>query len=154
MNLSFTMKPHILTSEIPHTTLGMYIRDLRMKKRIALRKFADMLNKLAQSNENPEFNKPSSCSAGFLSDIENGRRYPSEQVLEYIAHILNVTVEELKANDHRMPTEELQRLHAVNPLFGFAFRRAVNFINSEKLTPEEVLQRLSREPISTPNQNE
>ena len=148
------MKPHLLTSEIPHTTPGMYIRDLRMKKRIALRKFAEKLTQLAQSNENPEFNKPSSYSAGFLSDIENGRRYPSEQVLEYIANILNVSVEELKANDHRMPTEELQRLHAVNPLFGFAFRRAVNFINSEKLSPEEMLQRLSGEQINIVNKNE
>lgn len=148
------MKPHLLTSEIPHTTLGMYIRDLRMKKHIALRKFAEKLTQLAQSNENPEFNKPSAYSAGFLSDIENGRRYPSEQVLEYIANILNVSVEELKANDHRMPTEELQRLHAVNPLFGFAFRRAVNFINSEKLSPEEMLQRLSGEQINIVNKNE
>ena len=143
---ALTMNRISLTSNLPETTLGLYIRDLRLKKRIPLRKFAEKLDELSKNSAEGEYARTTSFSPGFLSDIENGRRYPSEQVLELIAEILGVTVEELHDNDHRMPTEELQRLHAVNPMFGFAFRRAVNFIKAEKLTPEELLQRLGGEP--------
>ena len=151
--LPFIMKTHFLTSELPETTLGLYIRDLRMQKRIALRTFAKKLAELSQQRGNSELSNTNKFSPGFLSDIENGRRYPSEQVLELIAEVLDITVEDLHNNDHRMPTEDLQRLHAINPLFGFAFRRAVNFIKSEKLTPQEVLQRLSNDPQNN-NKNE
>ncbi len=137
------MKPSDLTRELPETTLGLYIRDLRTQKRIPLRKFAKKLAELSRNSTDPEYARATNYSPGFISDIENGRRYPSERVLELIAEILDVTVEDLRNNDNRMPTEDLQRLHAINPMFGFAFRRAVNFIKSEKLSPEDVLRRLS-----------
>lgn len=101
-------------------TLGQYIRELREKHDISLRELARKIN----------------VSAAFLSDIELGRRNPSEEVLKKLAKYLNITVSELSTYDSRLPVEEMKRLANSDPSYGFAFRR----ILEEKISPEELMK--------------
>lgn len=91
-------------------TLGQRIRELREQKDSSLRDFAKNLG----------------VSAAFLSDIELGRRYPSEKVLLSIAQKLDTTIEDLRKYDTRPPVEDLKRLTVSNPLYGVAFRKVID----------------------------
>lgn len=102
------------------TTLGQKIRELREAKDISLRELA----------------KRAKFSAAFLSDIELGRRFPSDEVLAKIATALSIPTEELKAFDQRPPIEELKRLSETNPRYGFAFRKLVD----SNFSPEELIK--------------
>lgn len=90
-------------------TLGDRIRELREQKDLSLRELAKKLD----------------LSAAFLSDVELGRRFPSDDVLAKIAKLLDQSVEELKSFDTRPPMEALKRLASSNPLMGVALRRVV-----------------------------
>jgi|ERR1700730_5911670 transcriptional regulator with XRE-family HTH domain len=90
--------------------LGQRIRELRDERDLSLRELAKKLD----------------CSAAFLSDIELGRRYPSEKNLKDLARILNVPFDELKAHDNRPPIEEMKRLSASDPLYALAFRTMID----------------------------
>lgn len=81
-------------------------------------------------------------SAGFLSEIENGRRFPSDILFSILAKVLGVDENTLRSFDQRMPSDELKELQQINPQFGFAFRRAVEIIREDNLTPNELLERL------------
>jgi transcriptional regulator with XRE-family HTH domain len=100
-------------------TLGQKIRVLRQSKGLGLREFARMLHK----------------TAAFVSDFELGHRNPSDDVLQEIATILQTSFDELKKLDTRAPIDEIKKLAAENPKFGFAFRRMIE----ENVTPEELL---------------
>jgi len=91
-------------------TLGFRIRKLREAKDISLREFARRIG----------------ISAAFISDIELGRRYPSEDMLLKIAVELEADVEELKKLDTRAPVEEMKRMAEADPTFGLAFRTLVD----------------------------
>src|SRR6266436_3949141 len=93
------------------TTLGERIRELREAKDLSLREFAKKLGGL---------------SAAFLSDVELGRRHPSDAVLADMARVLDTTVQDLKQYDSRTPVEELKRLSSKDPVFGFAFRKLID----------------------------
>ena len=84
-------------------TLGERIRELRDEKDLSLREFAKKLGGL---------------SAAFLSDIELGRRHPSEKVLADMARVLGTTVEDLRNYDARPPVEELKRIERKSPTLG------------------------------------
>lgn len=90
--------------------LGQRIRELREEKDYSLRELAKKIG----------------ISAAFLSDIELGRRYPSEKVLVTIAQLLDATLEDLRQYDTRTPVEELKRLAFSDPLYGVAFRRVID----------------------------
>jgi len=92
-------------------TLGQYIRELRDQKDLSLREFADKLGGL---------------SAAFLSDIELGKRYPSEKVLSDMARVLSVSVEDLRKYDNRPPIDDMKRIIQQNPQYGIVFRKAIN----------------------------
>src|SRR6266404_6985362 len=49
-------------------------------------------------------------SSPFLSDIELGRRFPSEEILAKLAGALEVSPDELKQYDTRAPIADLKRL--------------------------------------------
>jgi transcriptional regulator with XRE-family HTH domain len=87
-------------------TLGGKIRELRVQKDLGLRELARKIG----------------ISAAFLSDIEQGRRYPSDNVLKDIAHTLGVPISHLEIFDSRAPIEELKRIVEINPNYGFALR--------------------------------
>lgn len=101
-------------------TLGEHIRELRETLDISLRELAEKLK----------------LSPAFVSDIELGRRFPSDKVLAEIATALKTTVEDLKQYDTRAPVEGLKRLASSNPAYGMAFRTIVD----KKINPEELLR--------------
>lgn len=101
-------------------TFGQKIRELREAKDFSLRELAKQLE----------------VSAAFLSDIELGRRFPSEKVLESIARLLGTPLEELRDYDTRPPIEDLKRMALADPRFGFAFRQVVD----KKISSEELLK--------------
>src|SRR2546425_9274990 len=91
-------------------SLGQRIRELRREADLSLREFAKKLG----------------VSAAFLSDVELGRRYPSDSKLAKIAHILDISFAELQAYDTRPPVDELRRLSAVDPTYGLALRTVID----------------------------
>ena len=104
--------------------LGERIRELREQKDLSLREFAKKIK----------------VSAPFMSDIELGRRYPSDDVLKVIAQLLGTLLEDLKKHDARPPVQELKRISASNPAMGFALRKVVD----EGVSPDELLKFLQR----------
>lgn len=107
-------------------SLGERIRELRESRDLSLR----------------EFGKKLSLSAAFLSDVELGRRHPSDKVLESMARILGATFEELKTLDNRPAVQDLKRLVAQNPAYGFAFRKVMD----KGMSPEELLAMVEKQP--------
>ncbi len=87
-----------------------------------------------------ELAKRLDCSPAFISDIELGRRYPSEKVLAEIAHVLKVKVEELRALDVRAPIEDIKRITHNDPTFALAFRTVID----KKITADELLELLKQ----------
>jgi transcriptional regulator with XRE-family HTH domain len=111
-------------------SLGQRLHELRDKADLSLRELA----------------KNVGISGPFLSDIELGRRFPSEEILEKLARALNVSIEDLKKYDNREPIADLKRLMDSNPKLGFAFRTAVEKIKSGELTAEDIIARLGKSP--------
>jgi len=109
-------------------TLGQRIRELREEKDLSLRDLAKKIEK----------------SAAFLSDIELGRRYPSDEVFSDIARVLGTSLKDLRSHDTRAPVEEIKRLASSNPLYGVAFRKAVDKALSKKISPEELMEFLDK----------
>jgi transcriptional regulator with XRE-family HTH domain len=102
-------------------SLGERIRELRDEKDLSLRELCK---------------KAGDISPAFLSDIELGRRHPSEEVLRAIAKALSANLDELKHHDTRPAVDEIKRRTLQDPKFGFAFRRILD----ENVTPEELLK--------------
>lgn len=101
-------------------TLGQTIRELREKKDLSLRELAKKLG----------------VTAAFLSDIELGRRFPSEKVFSNMAKELGTPLEDLRSYDTRAPLEDLRRLANSNPLYGIAFRKLID----KEIPPEELMK--------------
>jgi transcriptional regulator with XRE-family HTH domain len=106
-------------------TLGQFIRESRDEKDISLREFAKNLD----------------FSPAFLSDIELGRRFPSNENLERIAKLLRVPLAEIKKYDSRPPAEDLRLLTRTNPQYAFAFRAMLD----SGATPEVIMKLAKRE---------
>lgn len=104
----------------PEITLGEKIRSLREKADLSLRELA----------------KAADVSPPFLSDVELGRRFPSNEKLVLLAAHLKVPVEELKAFDTRESMSDLKRLAEANPSLGFAFRTLVDHVKQGAITPD------------------
>lgn len=102
-------------------TLGQRIRELREARDLSLREFAKRLGGL---------------SAAFLSDVELGRRHPSDKMLTKMAAALGTSLEDLKRYDTRPIVEEFKRLATSDPAYGFAFRKVIE----GKVAPEDLLQ--------------
>lgn len=113
-----------LTHENIMKTLGERIRELREQHDFSVRELAKKLK----------------LSAAFVSDVELGRRHPSNDVLAKIAAVLETTPDELKKYDARPPVQELRRITASDPDMGFALRGVVD----EGVTAEELHEFLRR----------
>jgi transcriptional regulator with XRE-family HTH domain len=101
-------------------TLGDEIREARIRADIRLRAFAEKLE-LAPS---------------YLSDIENDRRVPSEEVLRKLAENLDLDFDHLMSLAGRFG-EKAERYMKRNPTAGVLFRRI-----SESNLREEELRKL------------
>ena len=82
-----------------------------------------------------ELAKRLDCSPAFISDIELGRRYPSDKVLSDIARVLKIKVEDLRALDVRAPIDDIKRITQNDPTFALAFRTVID----KKITADELL---------------
>ena len=101
-------------------TLGEHLRELREKKDLSVTQLAKRIK----------------VTPPFLSDVDLGRRHPSEDVLGKLAHELDTTVADLQKHDSRPPVQELKRISAANPAMGFALRKVVD----DGVSPEELLE--------------
>lgn len=101
-------------------TLGECIRQLREETDLSLRELARRIG----------------VTAPFLSDVELGRRFPSDKHLEAIARALETPIEDLKQSDTRPPMRELRKMIASDPEYGFAFRRMID----NEVSPTELIK--------------
>ena len=101
-------------------TLGEVLRTARAKADLTLR---DLAKKLA-------------LSPSYLSDIENDRRVPAEDVLRQLAGELNLNFDDLMAMAGRVG-DQAERYLKQHPAAGTLFRRI-----SDKRLPEEDLKKL------------
>ena len=108
-------------------TLGEILRGLRDKADISLRELAREID----------------VTAPFLSDVELGKRYPSDDVLQKIAKRLGVAFDELKKYDNRESMADIRRMMQADPKVGFAFRTAAEQIR-KGMTPEELVRKLAQ----------
>jgi transcriptional regulator with XRE-family HTH domain len=102
-------------------TFGDFIRERRGSQDMSLREFAKKLGDISPAH---------------ISDIENGRRYPSEELLEKMSQLLHVALAEFRKHDSRPPVEELKRMVRRDPTYGVALRR----LAETKVNPDELLK--------------
>ncbi len=103
-------------------TLGQKIKELREKLDLSLRELATRLD--------------NGASATHLSDIEQGNRFPSEELLAKLAKALGTSVEDLKQYDLRPPVDEIKKQMEFDPQLGFALRKLVD----KKVSSDEILK--------------
>lgn len=108
-------------------TLGEFIRSKRDEADLSLRELAREL----------EITPP------FLSDIELGKRYPSEPVMEKLANYFKVTIEHLKQYDHRESLSDLKRLLEQSNNLNLAFRTAIEEVKDGRISPEQLAERIN-----------
>lgn len=111
-------------------TLGQFVREKRMAAKLSLRELAERVK----------------VTAPFLSDVELGRRFPKEDTLSAIASALETTVEEMKKYDARQQVADVRRLVESDPAYGFAFRTLLDEVERKKLSPEELVRRVTKKP--------
>lgn len=107
-------------------TLGQRLRDLREGAGLSLRELA----------------KAANISAPFLSDVELGRRFPTNETLALIAQKLRASAADLKKHDHRSALADLKRLAEGSPSLGAAVHALVDEVRSGSLTPDELAAKL------------
>ncbi len=90
----------------PDETIGDRLRVGRARKRLTLRQTATAIGR----------------TASYLSDIENGRRTPSEDVVVALARVLELDVDDLMAAAGRIG-EDADHYLRQNPEAGILFRR-------------------------------
>jgi transcriptional regulator with XRE-family HTH domain len=107
-------------------TLGNRIRELRERHDLSLREFAKRLG----------------STPAHVSDIELGRRNPSDELLQKISTLLGESVEELRKFDRRAPVEELKKRIENDPAYGFALRT----LAEKKISADDILKWASNKP--------
>lgn len=108
---------------------GDRIRELRNERDLSLRELAKLVG----------------VSAPFLTDVEQGRRFPKDETLEKLARALRTDVADLKSHDTRPPAKEISELSDQDIDYAFAFRRVVKHVKDQKLSPEEIVRRIERD---------
>ena len=101
-------------------TIGQRIRQLREESDLSLRELAKKIG----------------VSAPFLSDVELGRRNPSDKHLSSLARALDTTLKDLGEYDTRPPMRDLRRMAMSNPEYGFALRQMID----KKISPQELIE--------------
>lgn len=109
-------------------TLGERIRSLRLKMKLSLRELA----------------RRAEVSPSFLSEIETGRRFPSDAVLERLASELGVSATKLRKLDLRSHLSELRQLLSDQPAWGPVFQQIARAGKRGELDPEELLKWVKR----------
>ena len=110
------------------TTMGQRLRELRERAGLSLREVA----------------KAAKISAPFLSDVELGRRFPTNETLALIAQKLRASADDLKKHDHRSALADLKRMAEGSPSLGAALRALVDQVQSNDLTPDQLAAKLRK----------
>lgn len=113
-------------------TLGERIRELREENDLSLRELATTIG----------------VSAAFMSDVELGRRHPSDKHMLSVAQALGISLEDLQRSDTRPPLREFRKATHANPEYGFAFRQMIDKKISAKELLEFIKQRDKRQKDS------
>jgi transcriptional regulator with XRE-family HTH domain len=111
---------------MPALALGEFIRKKRDELDLSLRELARRLD----------------ITPPFLSDIELGKRYPSEVVMERIAKELEVALDDLKKFDVRESISDLKKLMEKDPSLGVAFRTAIERVNKGEISTGDLTRKL------------
>ena len=101
-------------------TLGEHIRELREERDLSLRELATKIE----------------VSAAFMSDVELGRRHPSDKHMVAVARALGTSLEDLQQFDTRPPLREFRKATLSNPEYGFAFRQMLD----KRISSKELLE--------------
>jgi transcriptional regulator with XRE-family HTH domain len=120
MGSDYTLPPYMANAD--GRSLGDVVRCRRIEINISLR---DLAKKLA-------------IAASYLSDIENNRRVPSEDVLERLSTELKLKLDDLLARAGRFG-EEAERYMKQHPAAGVLFRR----ISDKRLQDDDLKKLLS-----------
>jgi transcriptional regulator with XRE-family HTH domain len=110
-------------------TLGEFIREKRNEMDISLRELARQLG----------------ITPPFLSDIELGRRYPSDPVLARFAEFFKIPVAELKQLDHRESVAQLKHYIATRPELGAVFRTMMDKVKRGEISIDDLMKKWSSE---------
>jgi len=102
--------------------MGQRLRELRESAGLSIREVAKSVN----------------ISAPFLSDVELGRRYPTNETLAMIAKKLHASAENLKKHDHRSALADLKQLADGTPSLGAAVSALVDQVKSGNITVDEL----------------
>ena len=105
-------------------TLGEQIRNLREERDLSLRELATKIG----------------VSAAFMSDVELGRRHPSDKHMIAVARVLGTSMEELEKFDTRPPLREFRKATLNNPEYGFAFRQMLD----REISSQDILDFIHR----------
>ena len=105
-------------------TLGERLKELRQVASLSLRQLAEKVK----------------VTPPFISDVELGRRYPSEGVLAELAKALGAELDELKSLDTRDSVPLVKRMVEADPRWGLAFRTVAEEGRAGRLTPEQVIE--------------
>ena len=105
-------------------TLGDRIRELREENDLSLREMAVKIG----------------VSASFISDIELGRRNPSDERIAQLALLLGTSLDDLKQFDTRPPIRELRRVVRSDPRYSVALRQMMD----REITSEELIEFIER----------
>ena len=106
------------------TSLGQRIRELREQRDLSLRELAKRLE----------------VSPAFISDVELGRRFPSDEVLAAIAKLLRVKIEDLKSLDTRAPIDDLKKAADGDSSYALALRTILD----SHMTGEELIRLMQK----------
>ena len=109
-------------------TFGDFIRDARVRAELSLRALARRIK----------------ATPSYLSDIENDRRVPSEEVLQRIAEILSLEFEELVARAGRIG-DEAERLARRSPDAVRLFRMAPSLRDDDLRALREQAEKMIQE---------
>jgi len=108
--------------------MGQRLRQVRESAGLSLREVA----------------KAAKISAPFLSDVELGRRFPTNETLLLIAQKLGASADDLKKHDHRSALADLKRLAEGSPNLGAAVRALVDQVQAGNLTADDLAAKLRR----------
>ena len=109
-------------------TMGQRLRELRESAGLSLREVA----------------RAAKISAPFLSDVELGRRFTTNDTLALIAQKLRASADDLKKHDHRAALADMKRLAEGSPILGAALRSLVDQVESGNITINELAAKLRR----------
>ena len=98
-------------------TLGQRIKELREHNDYSIRELASKIN----------------ITPPFLSDIELGRRNPSEEKLRALAKALKTTYEDLLAYDQRPLVQEIEARTSTDPKYRRMLREVVDRFTTDEL---------------------